>query len=221
MAVTNPRLVTMAAPAPDRAASVERRCIATGVVRETSRLVRFVVGPEDRLVPDTGAELPGRGIWVGADREALAEAIRRKAFQRAARRPLVVDPDLVRTVEGLLVARALGLLGLARRAGQVVLGFEKVKRLLDQNGAEILLQASDAATGGRGKLSARAGGAVEVSNFTVAELSLALGRQNVVHAALCRGGLARRFLNETARVSGFRKLQRTKDEPNVAGEQVQ
>ncbi len=203
----------------------ERRCIATGAVRETSELVRFVIGPEARVVPDIGGKLPGRGIWVTASKTALEGAIARKLFQRAARRQVLVEAKLANRVERLLAARCLELLGLARRAGELVVGYEKVVALAETEKAALLLAAFDGAPGGRAKVRARAREVPVVDLFDSGELSLALGRQNVVHAALCRGGLAERFRTEAMRLAGFRAARDdgdgTSDGRTVAGERVQ
>ncbi len=181
-----------------------RRCIVSGESRERAELLRFVVGPDGEIVPDLANRLPGRGLWVAADRDSIAQAVERRRFQYAARRALSVAPDLVARVEALLARRALEFLGLARRAGEVVVGFEKTRAWLEAGRCAVLLSARDGAAGGRDKLARLAGDAVIVSLFDSGELSLALGRQNVVHAALCHGGLADRFRVETSRLAGFR-----------------
>lgn len=193
-------------PSPDVAPAVtaERRCLATGESRPREDLLRFVVAPDGRLVPDIGNELPGRGLWLTPTAEALARATARKAFQRAARAPVQVADDLAAQVERLLARRCLDLLGLARRAGQLVTGFEKVQDLLRREPVAALVAASDGGTDGRRKLRRLAPDAPLVALFDRAELSLAIGRENVVHAALKPGGLARKFLREAARLSGFR-----------------
>jgi hypothetical protein len=203
----------------------KRRCIATGAVRDTAELVRFVVGPEVRLVPDVAGKLPGRGLWVTASKAAVERAVAKKLFQRAARCQVVVEADLADRVEQLLAARCLELLGLARRAGELVLGYEKVAALARAGKAAVLLAACDAAPGGRAKIQARARGVPTVELFAGGELSLALGRHNVVHAALCRGGLADRFRSEAVRLAGFRAERDdgdgTPDGGTAAGERVQ
>jgi ribosomal protein L7Ae-like RNA K-turn-binding protein len=130
--------------------------------------------------------------------------VEKNLFQRAAKRAVTVDPELPARVERLLVGQCQGLLGLARRAGQLVTGFEQVRGFLASGRAAALVTARDAAPGGRAKLKALAGALPTVALLDVSELSLALGRQNVVHAALGPGGLAERFLAESARLAGFR-----------------
>lgn len=192
-------------------ATPERRCIATGEVRGPGELIRFVVGPDDRVVPDLAGKLPGRGIWVTARADLLARAVAKRLFERAAKRPVAVDPALPALVERLLAERCLGLLGLARRAGELVTGFEQVRAFVAAGRAAVLIGARDAAPGGRDKLKGLAGGLPTVALLGVEEMSLALGRQNVVHAALGPGGLAERFLAETARLAGFRDASEAAD----------
>lgn len=184
-----------------------RRCLATGEVADKSELVRFVVGPDATVVPDVDGKLPGRGMWVSASREAVDKAVAKRLFSRAAKQATVAPADLAGTVEALLARRCLSYLGLAVRAGEAVTGFEKVREQLRKRQVVILLAASDAADDGRDKLARLADGVTVVGLFTRAELSLAIGRENVVHAALRRGGLADRFVVEAARLSGFRGLE--------------
>ena len=185
-------------------ATPTRRCIVSGEVSETAALVRFVVDPEGTVVPDVAGDLPGRGMWLSSRREVLDTARTKGLFARAARMRVSVDEGLADLTERLLARRSLDTLGLARRAGRAVVGFQKVRALLGSGEAAVLIAARDAATDGKAKLR-RVGAAVpEVTLFTVAELSLALGRENVVHAALSPSKLANRFLIETARLAGFR-----------------
>jgi ribosomal protein L7Ae-like RNA K-turn-binding protein len=157
------------------------------------------------VVPDLAEDLPGRGMWVSASRDTLALALRRQAFARAARRPVKVPEDLVDRVAALLARRCLDLIGLARRAGRATTGFEKVREALAAGQVAVLLAAADGAADGRGKLRRMARGLPLIESFSSAELSLALGRENVIHAALAPGSLASRFQAEAARLAGFRR----------------
>ena len=163
-----------------------------------------MVAPDGTLTVDPGNELPGRGLWLTPSSEALALALSRKAFQRAARRPIAVPDDLDAGIERVLSRRCLDLLGLARRAGQLTVGFEKVQARLRRGPVAALVAAADAGADGRRKLARLAPEVTHVELLTRSELSLAIGRENVVHAALDPGGLARKFLREVARLSGFR-----------------
>ncbi|MGH6981274.1 MAG: DUF448 domain-containing protein, partial [Stellaceae bacterium] len=117
-------------PDDDDGMGAERRCFVTGDVRPKAELVRFVVSPEGAVVPDIACRLPGRGLWLTARRDIVAQAAAKRLFGRAARRPVIVDEDLADRVEALLAARCGELIGLARRAGQAAMGFVKVERML-------------------------------------------------------------------------------------------
>jgi predicted RNA-binding protein YlxR (DUF448 family) len=185
----------------------ERRCIVTREVLAEHRLVRFVTDPEGRVVPDIAATLPGRGMWVTAERGILERAIAKGHFSKAAGMAVAIAEDVPARVEKLLVARLVGSLGLARRAGQLVLGFDVVSRALTgPNPPALLIEASDGARDGRRKLLALAKGSPPaiIDCLTGVELSLALGRGNVVHAALKPGRFSERVLADAGRLSGFR-----------------
>jgi ribosomal protein L7Ae-like RNA K-turn-binding protein len=141
---------------------------------------------------------------VKAERPVLASAVAKNLFAKAARRSVDVPADLIDRTAALLSQRCLNLIGLARRAGQVVCGFEKVRDALCNRRVGIVLAAADGAVDGRGKLKALAGELPTLALFTGAELSAALGRENAVHAALAPGRLAERLIVESARVAGLR-----------------
>ncbi len=154
-------------------------------------MIRFVVGPDGAVVPDLKQRLPGRGAWVTAQHWAVAEAVRRNAFSRAFKAAVRPAPDLADEVAERLKEAALGVLGLERRAGRLAVGFAEVEALLRRGAARVVLHAREAADDGVRKLSQAAhagGGHVAVCRgFAGAELGLALGRQNVIHAGLERG----------------------------------
>jgi len=185
----------------------ERRCIVSGRIAPKAELIRFVIGPDQNVVPDIRAALPGRGLWVEAKRATLALALKKNAFARAAHAPVKVSADLVQEVENLLLRQALSLLGLAHKAGAVAAGFAKAERLLDGARALALLEAADAGPHGAKKLRqrARAAGIPVLRLFRAEEIGLALGRENMVHAALGAERLAQRFLEEAGRLAGFRE----------------
>lgn len=182
----------------------ERRCIATGESRPIRGLVRFVIGPDDTVVPDILGKLPGRGVWVSADRTALETAARKRLFVRAARRQVTVPEGLADTVEALLARRVIDLLSMARKAGRAVAGFEKVKAALADGSAGWLIQASDGSPRGKSKLRPPGGPGTLIDCLTASEIGLAFGREHVIHAALMTGGLATRVVEEAARLSGVR-----------------
>ncbi|HEY4274436.1 MAG TPA: RNA-binding protein [Rhizomicrobium sp.] len=193
----------------DEAMGRERRCIVTGEVVPDSRLVRFVAAPDGTIVPDVAAKLPGRGIWVTATRKAVTQAVEKKLFSRAAKAQVAATADLAERVETALVTRMLGDLGIARRSGALVLGFDNVLRALDSaRPPAILVEAIDGSGDGKRKLynAAHARGMKPqvLECLTSAELGLALGRENVIHAAVQPGGLAERLAFDAERLSGFR-----------------
>ncbi len=194
----------MAATATASSAERTRRCIVSGGREEASGLLRFAIGPDARIVPDVAGDLPGRGYWLKPTREAVTNAVARRAFAKAARQKVAVDADLADQVEYLLCRHCLDLLGLARRAGAVTIGFEPVRGALKADRVAVLVAARDASADGRSKLRALASGLRVVEAFTVDELGLALGRENVVHAALAPGRVAERFYAEVCRLGGFR-----------------
>lgn len=181
-----------------------RRCIVTGQRLPKSEMVRFVVGPDNMVVPDVAGRLPGRGIWLSADRNVIMTACGRNLFSYAARRQVGFGDELADQVETLLVRRCTEFLGLARRAGQAVAGFVKVRGWLRDGRAVALLAASDGAADGRNKLRRSARGLPEIDMLCAAELGVAFGRDEVVHAALSAGGLAEGFVETAGRLSGFR-----------------
>lgn len=182
----------------------ERRCAVTGETGPKAGLVRFVVGPEDQIVPDILGRLPGRGIWVRADRAALDRAEGKGIFARAARQKVTVPEGLADRVEAGLARRVMELVSMARKAGLAVAGYEKVKSWIDGGRAEVLLQAHDGSERGRSKLRAPHGSGSLVSVLDASELGFAFGRENVIHAALAGGGLTTRVVEEAARLSGLR-----------------
>ena len=187
----------------------ERRCIVSGEVLTEGELMRFAADPDGNVVPDVAASLPGRGMWVRADKTSVTNAVTKNLFSKSAKASLKADADLADRVERLLVQRMLSDLGLARRAGQAVFGFDNVLRALDEKvPPALLVEASDGAADGRRKLAGSAyarGLKIEtIEALTSAELSLALGRENVIHAALKPGRLAERLIFDAVRLRGFR-----------------
>lgn len=199
-----------AAPATHAQASRERRDIVTGAVTDEARLVRFVAGPDGVVVPDLGRKLPGRGLWVAADRASVETAARKGLFSRAAKTKLTAPADLADQVEALLLRRVLNALGLARRAGDLTLGFEKASAAVEAGKAAWLVEASDGAADGRRKMlqaSRRAPNAPRLLGvFASGELGLALGLDNVIHLVFLAGRGSDRWTADVERLSGFRPL---------------
>lgn len=191
-------------------ASRERRDIVSGEVMDEARLIRFVAAPDGTVVPDLARKLPGRGLWVAADRASVEMAAKKNHFARAARTKLDAPAGLADQVERLLIRRLLDGLGLARRAGELTSGFEKVQAALRSGKVAWLIEAGDGAEDGRRKLLNLARhidpqpGLIGV--FTSAELGLALGGENVIHSAFLAGRGADRWGQDVLRLAGFRPL---------------
>jgi uncharacterized protein len=193
-----------------RAPGTERLCAATGEVKPVGELIRFVVDPDGAVVPDLRRRLPGRGVWITATRDALGTAIARKAFARAFKREVRLAGDLVATTERLLEQSALDALAISRKAGKVAIGFANVDAALARDRVRALLNAAEAAPNGTRKLVTAlrhrqdAGEIAVIDVFTSAQLDLALGRSNVIHAALLAGPESETFLARAARLDCFR-----------------
>ena len=195
-------------------ANRERRDLVSGEVMPEERLVRFVAGPDGVVTPDVARKLPGRGLWVASTREAVETAARKGGFSRSAKAKLTAPPDLADQVEKLLKTRLLAGLGLARRAGDLILGFEKAGSAIEGGKTAWMVEASDGAEDGRRKLLQSARRAAESGRlsprlfgvFSSEELGLALGLGNVIHVALLAGRGAERWTVDVERLSGFRPL---------------
>lgn len=193
-------------------ADPERRCIVTGESGGTFGLIRFVRDPDGFAVPDLDEKLPGRGAWMTAARPVLEKAERRNPFARAFRAETRIPPDLADVLERLLCRKCLDLIGLARGAGQLVAGFDKVEEWSRAGRIAVMVLASDAGPSGDEKGRRMARGCPLVDRFDRHELGLALGVENVVHAAVAPGRLAERLMREAARldgVAGSRRKQLT------------
>ena len=187
----------------NRSDGPERKCIATGEAQPKNGLIRFVVSPDGQVVPDILGKLPGRGLYVAADRGAIELAVRKKLFSRAAKAQVAVPEGLVDEVEKQLVRRVIDLISLQRKSGKAVAGYEKVKGWLQSEEAEVLIQASDGSGRGKSKLSTPHYGHY-IGWLTADELGLAFGRQTVIHGALASGGLTLRVVEEAQRLKGVR-----------------
>jgi predicted RNA-binding protein YlxR (DUF448 family) len=185
----------------------ERMCVVTRAVRPIDELIRFVVAPSGEVIADVKRKLPGRGLWVSASHKAVAEAVRRNHFGKGFKRDVRVAPTLPKDTENLLVRGAVEALAMAAKAGQVVAGFAKVEGALQGHQAVALIHAADGAADGIRKLDAilrqKAGNDGESPEFPVIgvltseQLDLALGRSNVIHAALLAGAAGKTFLSRS------------------------
>jgi uncharacterized protein len=188
----------------------ERRDIVSGEVMDEARLIRFVAAPDGSVAPDLGRKLPGRGMWAEATRAAVEAAVKKNAFARSAKAPLKPAAELPELVERLLARRCLEQLGLARREGVLISGFEKTLAAIKGGRAAWLIEASDGAADGRRKLLAAAAKAPSPPSvcgaFASEELGLALGLENVIHLALLAGRRAERWTEEVRKLDGFRPI---------------
>ncbi len=191
-----------------------RRCIVTRERLPKERMIRFVVAPDRTLVPDLVATLPGRGMWLSASGDVIQTARAQgglgRAFARAARGPVAVPPDLPAVLEAALVRRIGELLGLARRAGQAVAGFDKAREWLRNGRGRLILQASDGSAAERSRFLAGAADSVEVLDpLPAAALGQVFGRDHVVHVAIAPGRLGERLAIEARRLQGLRSVTGT------------
>jgi predicted RNA-binding protein YlxR (DUF448 family) len=194
------------------AAGGERFCALTRAARPVDELIRFVAGPNGDVVPDIKRKLPGRGIWITATRAAINEAVKRRVFARGFRKEVRAGDDLGTLTERLLERAALDALAIVGKAGQIAAGFGKVEDAIASGEAVALIHASDAAADGTRKLAAalrRRGDEGEkipsIDAFSSQQLDLALGRLNVIHAALLEGPVNATFLARTQRLVRFRE----------------
>ena len=199
-----PRCHQPATPARRGESDGLRRCLVTGESRDRHALVRFVVGPDRRIVPDVDGRLPGRGLWLTPARDIVKTAVAKRLFARAAKQDVVVEEELDDRIEALLVRRSIEHLGLARRAGQAIAGFVQVEQALREASVAVLVEAADGSADGRGQLMRLARGLPVADRLTAAELGQAFAREHVVHAALLKGRLAESFIADQARLAGFR-----------------
>lgn len=181
-----------------------RRCIVTGDERPASELVRFVLGPGSEVVPDIDERLPGRGFWLSPERDVVNTALAKRAFSKAARAKAAAPEDLADRIERLLSARCRDLIGLARRAGQAVAGFEKVRAGLQDGKGGVLLLAADAAPDSARKIGRLSRGVPVVDVLTGEELADAFGRERTVHVLVAKGKLGDGLRRTAAKLAGFR-----------------
>lgn len=199
--------------AEDRAAC-DRRCLATGEIRPKIELIRFVVDPDGRIVPDVAGRLPGRGYWVGASRADVEKAAAKGLFARAVRAKVTVSKTLADEVAALLRRRCLDGIGLMRRSGVLVAGMAKVLEAIAKDCPAARLEAADGSADGRSKVDQamrrtygeKADTIPLVGCFSSEEIGLALGREVVVHACARSAGVTERWLQDVSRLGGFLPL---------------
>ena len=212
-------------PRTDRSATM-RMCAVTRQVRPIDELIRFVVSPSGEAVPDLKRKLPGRGLWVSASHRTVAEAARRNHFSKGFKRDVRAAATLAADTEALLVRSVVEALAMAAKAGQVVSGFSKVEGALGQRQALVLIHACDGAADGIRKLDAVARQNAPIGDesrefpvvraLTSEQLDLALGRSNVVHAALLAGPASKTFLSRSHILVRYRMADDDKTAGNAA-----
>jgi len=194
------------------ASDTERLCAVTRQTLDPGQLIRFVLSPEGTVVPDLERRLPGRGVWVGCDRRLVEKAVKAHTFTKSFKTRAEAPADLAGRIEDLMVKRLSGTLSLANKAGLAVSGFEKVSAALEKGPVAAVLHGAEASPDGRSKIDrkfkaiqgSRGVSAPIVDVLTIEQMSLAIGRGSVVHAALTPGGLSDRFLEEAERLMRYR-----------------
>lgn len=182
-----------------------KRCIVSNVKLPRDKMVRFVIGPDEKIAVDIQARLPGRGFWLSAHRDVIHTACTKRYFAKAARVKVEVPCDLADRVERLLVRRCQDLIGLARRAGQALSGFAKVEDWLrSSKPAGVLLAAADGADDGRKKVWAWTEEVPVIVALNADELGLAFSKDRVVHVIVTPGRLAKNLLATARRLEGLR-----------------
>jgi predicted RNA-binding protein YlxR (DUF448 family) len=200
-----------------RTETLERQCALTREVKPVADLIRFVVSPDGEVVPDTEAKAEGRGVWISLGEKFVAEAVRKKAFERSLKQKVKLPEDLSELTRRRLTERFVSALQMARKAGQLMTGAQKVREAIERGEVVALITATDAAEDGRQKLlgalrgrerAARDAGseAPQVPHLEMldsAQLGLALGLESVIHAALVQGAASQSALNRANRLTRY------------------
>jgi len=197
---------------------MERRCIVNREATERDELLRFVLGPGDInngdnssntiVVPDLKEKLPGRGVWVTCSKSCVEEAVTKNLFARAFKTKCEVPDDLPKTIDTLLEKRCLNALSLAKKAGQVITGFEKVSSAMSKKPLDVLIEAQDGAKDGQNKLEKKfkaifADGKI-IKLFTSAQMDMAFGGTNVIHAAITHGNMTQNVQAAADKLAKYR-----------------
>ena len=182
--------------------SIERKCIVEGVVKPVDELLRFVM-IENTLFPDFYKKLPGKGIYVTNNRSSLLKALEKKLFNKVTRHNLKIDDNLVDIVENLVKSKALDSINIAKKAGFLVAGFEKVKEEIKKNKVEFIIEASNAGKDGKEKIAFLAK-TIEIFNlFSIEELDKTLNKENTVHVAILKSDMSCMVYNNLKRYQNF------------------
>lgn len=192
--------------------SPDRKCIVTGEIRQQDELVRFALGPDNLVAPDLLKKLGGYGVWITADRTMIQTAVEKGLFARAFRQKVILPQDLPDLIDRQLEQSALDAIGMARKSGSIVTGFEGLVAKIRAGKIGLVIHASDGADDGLRKITAAwtASASDEpiplVRLFTAARISLALGLENVVHAGLPLGGMSGAVMEKCQRLVDYRAL---------------
>lgn len=194
-----------------------RQCALTREVKPVADLLRFVVSPDGELVPDTDAKAEGRGVWISLGEKQVAEAVRKKAFERSLKQQLTVPEDLAGLARRRLTERFVASLQMARKAGKLVTGAYQVREAIEKGDAVALITATDAAEDGRAKMLSSVRGrrkAAEEAGLPApavphlelldsSQLGLAFGLESVIHAALVNGAASQSALERANRLARY------------------
>lgn len=186
-----------------KAGENERRCFITGTPRPKEELIRFTIGPDNMLYPDVAGKLGGRGVWLIPSRPVLEEAMARQAFSRALQAKVVLPAALPEQVEMLLKKRCLDLIGLAKKAGYLIIGADKIKDAAKKETLPILVQASDGSQTEEKHLKNGLRDVFIINDFTKDEIDQALGRDFCVHLALKKCKIADNLKIEVGRLRAY------------------
>ncbi len=191
--------------------SLLRQCALTKETKQANELIRFVLSPDNMIVPDIDAKADARGVWISLSKQAVAEAVKKNIFAHSLKQKVNVSEDLVQLVHLRLEKRLLGSLGLARKAGQLTIGGAKVRSSIEKTGIIALISAKDGAQDGKNKMIGMAKAKSEQNSFiqidflNSKQLSLALGQENVIHGALINGAAAKSAVERAKRLAQYNK----------------
>lgn len=170
-------------------------------------MIRFVIGPEENIIPDVFSKLPGKGIWVGASKSSVEKALNKNIFSSVLKKPVEIDKNLDQTIQRSVLNKLIKLISLARKANQAVAGFEKTKNQLKLGKTKLLIQASDGSIREKSRLRPPDGENSIINCLNMKELGLAFSKENVIHASIMNGGLCKEISLEALRLAGLRETK--------------
>jgi len=182
---------------------ITRKCIVSGEVKEKQELLRFTLAPDNAVIPDFNKKLPGKGVYVCNKKTALSKAVEKGLFAKALKVKAKADMKLVEMAEAILRSRGLASINLARKAGVLITGFEKVAEAIKRNKVAFVLEANDAGEDGHQKILSAAKGIEVFGVYSTEELDKALDKINTVHVAFEKGEMASSVRNDLERFKSF------------------